>query len=57
MLLKYGEKKAKIALAAIKNVYDKLPETEEFIDKAYSKDRCNKIFSLKRFFFSFGNNC
>ena len=57
MLLKYGEKKAKIALAAIKNVYDKLPETEEFIDKAYSKDRCNKIFSLKRFFFSIGNNC
>ena len=36
------DKKAKIALAVVKNLYDKVPKTQEFIDKACIKECCKE---------------
>ena len=51
------DKKAKIALAVIKKVYDKFPETQKFIDKAYVEECCKENTSVNKVFFSINNNC
>ena len=51
------EKKAKIALAVIKKVYDNFPETQEFIDKAYIEKCCKENISVDEVFFSINNDC
>ena len=51
------DKKATIALAVIKKVYDKFPETQKFIDKAYVEECCKENISVNKVFFSINNNC
>ena len=51
------DKKAKVGLVVIKKVYDEFPETQVFIDKAYS-DECRKEnVSVGEVFFSINNKC
>ena len=51
------DKKAKIALAVIKKVCDKFPETQTFINKAYNEEyrkeniSVDKVFFMKYIFF------
>ena len=51
------DKKAKIALAIIKKVYDKFPEMQKFIDKADNEECCKENISVDEVFFSINNNC
>ena len=50
------DKKTKIALAVIKKVYDKFPETQKFIDKANVEECCKENISVNKVFFSINNN-
>ena len=47
---KTTEKKAKKALAVINKVFDKFPETQTFINKAYNEECRKENISLKRYF-------
>ena len=52
------DKKAKITLAVIKKVFDKFPETQTFIDKAYTEEECCKEnIYVNDVFFNISNNC
>ena len=51
------DKKAKIALTVIKKIYDKFPETQAFIKKAYSEECRKQNISVDEIFFSINNNC
>ena len=51
------DKTAKIALAVIKKNNDDVPETQEFIEKAYAEECCKEIISVDKGFFSIHNNC
>lgn len=37
--------------AIIKKVYEKFPETREFIDRAYIEERCKENFFVDEVFF------
>ena len=45
------DKKAKIALAVIKKVCDKFPETQTFINKAYNEEYRKENISVDKVFF------
>ena len=51
------DKKAKIALAVIKKVYDRFSETQEFLDKTYVEECCKESISVYEVFFSINHNC
>ena len=51
------EKKVEIALAVIIKVYDKFPETQEFIDKVCIEECYKENISVGEVFFSINDNC
>ena len=51
------DKKAKIALAVTKKVYNEFLETRNFIDKAYREECCKENMTVDKVLFSINNNC
>ena len=52
------DKKAKIALAVTKKkVYNKFPETQTFINKAYREKCCKEYIFFDEVFININNNC